>query len=35
MKEVKCTNCGTKTTSQTEGDGCHSCLKGTMKLIKK
>lgn len=30
---VRCTSCGIETTTQPEGDGCHSCLRGVMRLV--
>ena len=32
--QVICTHCETTTSSQSIGDGCHTCLKGVMQLIK-
>jgi hypothetical protein len=29
--ETECSNCGTRSKNQPEGDGCHACLRGTME----
>lgn len=29
--KTKCTYCGTESNNQTQGDGCHACLQGTMQ----
>ena len=29
----RCIGCSIETTNQPEGDGCHSCLRGVMRLV--
>lgn len=30
---VRCTNCRTENSTQPDGDGCHACLRGVMRLV--
>jgi hypothetical protein len=30
---VRCSHCGTETTRQPEGDGCHACSRGVMRRV--
>lgn len=33
MNTVKCSNYGVETNTQPEGDGCHSCSRGSMRKV--
>lgn len=33
--ETKCTYCGVVSNNQHEGDGCHACQRGSMRLTDK
>lgn len=30
---TRCTYCGTESTNQPEGDGCHACSRGIMRRV--
>lgn len=30
---VRCTYCGTESTIQNDGDGCHACSRGVMRRV--